>query len=485
MAGSTNVPAPTFGATGYVLPTTDAVIEGVQEDINAAFGGNLNFTTTDGAITNSTPQGQLSASEAAIINQVYAAFLFLTQMFDPAYAFGRYQDALARIYFLTRNPAQPTVVQCLCIGLAGVVIQAGALAVATDGNQYICTQTGTIPVGGSITLSFACLVPGPIACPADSLNEIYTVIPGWDSINNPSDGVIGNDVESRSQFETRRAASVALNSNGSLPAILAAVLAVPDVIDAYVTENDSNSPQTIGGVSLLPNSLYVAVVGGEAAAVAQAIWSRKAPGCAYNGNTTVTVYDTSAGYVPPYPAYAVSFTTPTALPIIFAVALANNGQVPANAAALVQAAIINAFAGGDGGLRATIGTKLFASRFYAPIAALGSWVQIVSIELGSPNSAAASFTGSIAGTTLTVSAVASGTLAVGQTLVDTTGALIVGTTITGLGTGTGGTGTYIVSNTQTVGSESMQAIVADLFDIPVNINQVPTINANDIVVTLV
>lgn len=71
------------------------------------------------------------------------------------------------------------------------------------------------------------------------------------------------------------------------------------------------------------------------------------------------------------------------------------------------------------------------------------------------NLVTASFTGSISGTTLTVSAVASGTLAIGQRL---SGAGITdGTYITGLGTGTGGTGTYTINNSQTVASESMTA----------------------------
>jgi len=453
------------------------VLEGVIEDINTAFGGNLNPALN-------TPQGQLASSEAAVVDNANQAFLYLTQQFDPAFASGRYQDALARIYFLSRNPSQPTVVQALCTGLQGVVISAGALAIAADGNQYVCTEAGTIPASGNITLTFACLVPGPISCPAGTLNQIYQSIPGWDAITNPSDGVLGNDVESRSAFEARRAASVALNSIGSLPSVLGAVLAVPNVIDAFVTENATNNPQTIGGVSLYPNSLYVAVVGGEAQAVAEAIWSKKAPGCAYSGNTTVTVLDTSTGYVPPYPAYAVSFQVPAPLPILFAVNIVNSTLVPADAATQIQNAIIGAFAGTDGGPRAKIGATLLASRFYAPILALGSWAQIVSIEIGSVNNASASFTGSISGTTLTVSAVASGTLAVGQTISDVTGNLIVGTTITALGTGSGGTGTYTVSVSQTVGSESMQSAVANLFEIGVRINQVPTVSANNIVVTL-
>lgn len=64
----------------------------------------------------------------------------------------------------------------------------------------------------------------------------------------------------------------------------------------------------------------------------------------------------------------------------------------------------------------------------------------------------ASFTGVIAGTTLTASSV-TGTIAVGQTL---QGAGVTGgTTITALGTGTGGAGTYTVSASQTVSSEAM------------------------------
>ncbi|TIR74911.1 MAG: hypothetical protein E5X18_10355, partial [Mesorhizobium sp.] len=100
------------------------------------------------------------------------------------------------------------------------------------------------------------------------------------------------------------------------------------------------------------------------------------------------------------------------------------------------------------------------------------------------NNPAASFTGQIAGTTLTVSAVASGALAVGKVISDTTGELTVGTTITALGTGTGGVGTYTVSNNLTVSLESMVAAVPDRFDIGVNIDQVPTISPNDIIVTL-
>lgn len=477
MAVTTNVPRPTFGPTGFVAPSTTVVLDSVSQDINDAFGGGLNPALD-------TPQGQLASSEAAIIDNTNSQFLFMTQMFDPAYAFGRYQDALARIYFIQRNPSQPTVVEVLCTGLEGVVIPVGSLAVSVDGLQYVAIQEAIIPVSGQVTMQFACTVPGPIPCPAGTLNQIYRSIPGWDAITNPSDGVLGNNVESRAAFEARRAASVAHNSIGSLPSVLGSVLVVPDVIDAYVTENVSNSPQVIGGVSLLPNSLYVAVVGGDAQAIGEAIWRKKAPGCAYNGNTNVTVLDTSPGYVPPYPAYSVSFERPDPLTITFEVEINNTTLVPADAEQQIEAVIIAAFAGLDGGQRVKIGTNVFASRFYCPIAALGPWAQIVSIKIGSTNAPATNFTASIAGTMMTVSAVASGALAVGQTIFDAAGNLVPGTTITALGTGTGGTGTYIVSNSQTLGSAPLQSAATDLFEVGVDIDQIPVTSPPYITVTL-
>lgn len=64
-------------------------------------------------------------------------------------------------------------------------------------------------------------------------------------------------------------------------------------------------------------------------------------------------------------------------------------------------------------------------------------------------------TGAISGTTLTVSAVTSGTLSIGVILSGT--GVTSGTTITALGTGTGGTGTYTVSASQTVSSTTITA----------------------------
>lgn len=486
MAGS-NVPPVTFGADGFIIPAESAVLAGVQADINQAFGGNLNFTTSSGSAVNATPQNQLASSEAAIINSANQTFLYYTTQVDPAYAQGRMQDAIGRIYFIERLPAQSTVVQCLCTGLPQTLIPFGSVAEDTSGNLYTSTADATISNNGSVTVQFAANNPGPTPCPAGTLTTIYQAVNGWDTITNQSDGVLGTNVESRAAFEERRAASVAGNSFGAIGSILGAVSEVPGVLDYYGYDNGTPNPVTVLGQVVAANSIFICVSGGAQAAVAQAIWSKKAPGCAYTGNTTVVVVDPNPLYQNP-PAYNVTYETPASLEVLFTVNLVNSAAVPSNAVALVQAALVNAFAGGDGGARARIASDILATRFIAPVNALGAWAQVRTLAIGSGNTPSATFTASISGTTLTVSSITQGSIAVGQTLNGTGGSngtgVAPGTTITALAGGTGGTGAYTISISQAVQLSPMTAALANQSNVQVQANQVPVLNAANIAVTV-
>ena len=82
--------------------------------------------------------------------------------------------------------------------------------------------------------------------------------------------------------------------------------------------------------------------------------------------------------------------------------------------------------------------------------------------------------GSIAATTLTVTAVTSGKLAVGQAVWGT--GVTAGTTITALLTGTGGTGTYAVSPSQTVASTSLRSLAIPNMTLSSNNNGTGTLS---------
>lgn len=184
---TTSVPDITFSAAGPVAPAVTDVVTGTESDINGAFGGTLNMDDR-------TPQGQLAGSLAAIIQDKNGAFLSLTAMVDPATSSGIWQDAIGLIYFMTRLPATATTVACICAGAPGTVINQGTLAQDTSGNTYTSSAAATISASGSVTVQFACTTTGPIPCASGAISLAQSV-PGLTSVTNPSEGVIGSDVE--------------------------------------------------------------------------------------------------------------------------------------------------------------------------------------------------------------------------------------------------------------------------------------------------
>lgn len=381
---TTNVPDITFAATGITLPQETDILNGVLADMNGALGGGMSTLLV-------SPQGQLAQSFSAVIADKNDQIAEIVNQVDPDQASGRFQDAIGRIYFINRIAASGTLVTGTCTGLAGTVIPIGSIAQDANGYQYASLAAATIPTAGNVAVQFQCLTTGPIACPIGALNTIYRAVTGWESVTNLTAGVQGVNVESRADFEFRRQNSVAVNAVNSIQAVLAAVLGVTNVLDAYVTDNSTNATVNTGATSfpIIANSIYIAVAGGASADVAKAIWGKKSLGCSYNGSTTYTYTDQSSG-VPPYPSYVVKWVTPTAVPIYFAVSLVNNSQLPSNITTLVQNAIIAAFNGTDGGIRARIGSTLFSGRYFAGISAIGSTVELLSVFIGEAASPTAS-----------------------------------------------------------------------------------------------
>jgi hypothetical protein len=385
---ATSVPQLQWTEEGLIAPTEAAILAGTQADIDAAFGGGLNPALE-------TPQGQIASSEAAIIADKNNDFLELVNQVDPQYADGRFQDAIGRIYFLTRKGATSTAVTCTLTGTPSAVIPAGTLAQDTSGNTYVLLGSVTIGSGGTISSSWQNLQTGPIACPEGTLIQVYQAVSGWDAISNPADGTLGQDVETRAEFEYRRQNSVALNSRGTCQSIYANVFQVANVLDCYVLDNPSGITVDAGSTNypLAPHSVFVAVVGGIDADVAQAIWAKKDVGCSYSANpdgtpvpgdgtvSTQTVIDPS-GYSYPQPSYQVSFIRPGALPIYFNVQIANASNLPSNIVTLVQNAIIAQFNGTNGSVRARIGAAIIAAQYYAVVSAIGPQVILLSIEVG-------------------------------------------------------------------------------------------------------
>ena len=325
-----------------------------------------------------SPAGQIIDSMAVLITAKDAEVLELANQFNPAVAEGRFQDALAKIYFISRKVAEPTVVECQCSGRQGTVIPAGALIQNSDGYRLKALGAATIPAAGVVNVEFACEDTGPITIAAASCTEIITVIPGWDTVTNAVAGVLGREAESRAEFEYRRHASVANNAHGSVAALYGTLANLPGVLDLQVLENRGDDPDTFWGVTVPGHSVAVCIYGGADADIAEAIYNKLGNGCGTTGGTEVT-YTADSGAL-----YRYEILRPTTQTFKIKITVRKTEQTAATIVTDLQAALLGDFYGNDansGNTRVGLAQTVYASRFSVAAIKTAGVADLVSIEV--------------------------------------------------------------------------------------------------------
>lgn len=385
---TTSVPLPQFTPTGLVTASEQAILQGVLADYVSAFaatGKTLNTELT-------TPQGQLASSQAYMVAAFQAMLAQLIANVDPLTSSGSYQDALARIYFLTRQQATYAFVSGAVGGVVGAVLPQGSQVRSSDGTIWASVAPLTFDNTGVGEVAFQATAPGALPTAGIDDLRIYQQVPGWESVTNAAPSVPGRDIEGRADFETRRNDSVQIGGKGTPQAIRAAIANVPGVSDVYVYNNGADTAITAGSTNypIPAHSIAINATGGDISAIAQAIWSKIDCGCGFSSQTTITVLiEDTDGYSAPYPTYPIRFMhdrPPTQA--YFTVNVADLPSLPANYITLVQQAVVSAFASGyssaDGTInigRARIGGQVVATTYATPVQALEN-ITPVSIFIG-------------------------------------------------------------------------------------------------------
>jgi fibronectin-binding autotransporter adhesin len=217
--------------------------------------------------------------------------------------------------------------------------------------------------------------------------------------------------------------------------------------------NDGSGSGPITGVKLVTPGTYQAyspVIAGDQTSITNAFTG-------YVSGSTLTVNTFTSGF----PLVVGQTVTGTGLPAGTTISALGTGAGGVGTYTL-------SYAGTASFMGSISGTTLTVSAVSAGALAVGQIISGTGIAPGTTITAlgtgaggagtytvraAATFTGAISGTTLTVTAVSAGTLAVGQVITGT--GITAGTTITALGTGAGGIGAYTVSVSQTVASGSL------------------------------
>ena len=293
-----------------------------------------------------------------------AEILKLANSFNPAGATGLFQDALGKVYFLERKIEQPTMVTVECRGLQGTVIPYGAIVQDEQGHTFYNKVIGaTIGEDGTCECLFRCSVYGTIVVDAGAVNKIITVIPGWDSVTNKSPGLTGREQETQSEFEARRAASVAKNAHGLAEAVEGTVNNLAGVVACKIEQNRTNDPVTKKGVSIPSHSVYLSVYGGDQLEIGKVMHEKLDAGCGTAGNTKVEFLDEVNSTEQIY-----YYQTPTAEAVKVKVILDGEGSPTEEAAAEIKGIILANFNGEYSDYpRVKMGDTVYASRFYKHI----------------------------------------------------------------------------------------------------------------------
>ena len=273
----------TFTDNGIIQPTASEVRNELADMFTSVFGTDLVTEPT-------SPQGQLITSLTTIILEKNAKMMEVINAFNPANAKNdkvsglNWQDAIGNIYLLTRKPATSTSVNCIIGGRSGTVIPATAKAISTNNDIFQISQSVTIPDSGTVTVQFLSVAKGQIPASVNTINRIYTPVVGWDTVNNPSVGILGNDIESRESFEARRKNQLSRYSSSLLDSIKANIAGIDNVTRFKITENDTDQTVSIQSVNLKPHSIYLVVEGGIDNEIGRAIRVSKSAGCSTNGS---------------------------------------------------------------------------------------------------------------------------------------------------------------------------------------------------------
>ncbi|MCH5202383.1 MAG: baseplate J/gp47 family protein [Oscillospiraceae bacterium] len=310
---------------GVITVDTSEVKADLEEAYKEALGYELNIDT-------GTPQGQMIVNDVKTLTYAQEQAVLALNSFSVLTAKGDALDIAAGIWGYYRKQDVSTVVSVRLNGSAGTNIPLGTLF-SNGSNQFSLLDAVTITPSGFVVGQAQCTETGAIPCIANTLTEIVTPVNGLDSVNNPSDGIMGYARESDSTFR-KRITDNWLNIRGRsiLGAIIDNVAALDGVISVIGRENYATTSRIIDGVSMQPHSIYLDVLGGSGSDIAKVLTEQKTLGAATNGSIQVIYNDDIVGY-----PYSYNIARPSVVDVYVQIEYENNYYTPAN----VEQDIIN------------------------------------------------------------------------------------------------------------------------------------------------
>jgi len=314
--------AATLTSAGLTVPRGADIASDLRADITRRLVAD-GYSADDIDWDRDVVWGIARAAFSAQLGQGYDLLQAIIDAMDPNNATGVWLDLLAGLQGVRRLAAAYSQVTVTFTGAAGTIIVAGTEVSgggADDDARWRTSDDVTVSSGGTVDAVAVCTVTGDISATAGQVDSLVTVVPGVTAVTNAAASSRGRDVETDDQLRRRWFRALAASAAASVNSVRAALLALDFLTSVVVLENDTPSSVTIGGVTVLPNSIRAivypsALTTDQQATIVQTLYNRVSGGIRTDGTISATVTK-SDGF-----AKTIKYDTATAVSVAIALSV--------------------------------------------------------------------------------------------------------------------------------------------------------------------
>lgn len=319
-------------SAGFIAKTQAEIEADTREDIanSTALGGNINTAAE-------SPLGQIVVIASAMLTELWGEAENVNTASSLLNAAGVNLANRALEFGLSPHPAESSTVGIDITGDATTVLPSTAALTDPEGNRWVIQSSITIGSLGTGSATFVAENTGATAALAGTTWTIATPVSGWTTNTNPLDAVLGRDAETDAALRGRSLSAAQKGTASGIDGIRARVLAVTNVTECVVIENDTNATDADGRA---PKSIEAVVRGGADADVLAAIWTKPA---GIETVTTVAAPNQISGTVTDASgtAQTVTGSRPDEIPIYVEVDYTPLAVAPISVEATIQQTILD------------------------------------------------------------------------------------------------------------------------------------------------
>ena len=215
----------------------------------------------DLSLSAQTPQAQILGITASVFSEINEAIVEDVSANSIDHAGGLLLTQLGSILDISRTVATRSRVTATLTGVAGTGVPSGSRARTSDGDVFETLSPAVLSPSG-VNVDMQALETGPIEAAADSLTEIVTIIPGWETITNANAAAPGIDGQSDENYRLTYQARTARIAAGIEDSILSAIEDARGKKHRIV-ENKSNVTNDVQQWPIFSHSIAVIVESGS------------------------------------------------------------------------------------------------------------------------------------------------------------------------------------------------------------------------------